>query len=290
MKSPKDFLLINKARDLGIDITNGWPDELSFHKIVELQCDDKDSDTKDAFIKALQESTFDQKIEVHREGYHLYDLHQSGDWQKEPLQAAVIKEVERASRMKEQHKISGLFLSFGGQLALSSAKVRLNLEPVDLYQLTELYEEHQKNYIVLNWFYSAHALSLWLEAVGELPSELLSLWFIEKGCLRSNVPSIGDSNNLKEHLDIRALFINFPSRVDVIADAIFAATRLFIKEYKEYPLQNQLWIYLSKSPRIGFEINKLPSNKKILLIEGEELERETFRTRWLAYTKGSKVT
>ncbi len=285
MKTMAERLQRDKVYDLiGIDLfKESWPDELSLFHIIKLYSTDKAQELIKAFKDGLEEATFNKDIEARRLAYLRYHCQSAGEWKEHQLETQEIEKVECAYRLKEKHKIfNENYLIFR---LLNSAEIRLNLEPFDIYKPIAIYRE---NYITLDWFYSAQALNLWLEAVGESPSELLTLWLVEKGCTVSNLVAAAFSNNLKERLDVRSLFVNFTSMPDLIAEVMFAAVEKYIKENNEYPTQNQLWYFLPKSPPTGYEV-KRTNNKKILLVEDEELERKGFRTRWTDYTRGSKV-
>jgi hypothetical protein len=284
MKTMAERLQRDKVYDLiGIDLfKDSWPDELSLLHIIRLYSSDKDQELIKACIAGLEEATFNKDIEARRLAYLIYQCELSGGWKRYQLEAQEIEKVECAYKLKESQKIfNANYLIY---LLLNSAEVRLNLEPIDIYKPIALYRE---KYITLDWFYSAQALSLWLEAVGESPSELLSAWFKSKGiCLE--IVEEKEEGKLNKKLSVEEFLPNLPKerspsfRTRLIKEAV----KKFINDHKCYPRDfREIWDKL----KIIYKDNLTKINREeTISVNGNNLGRDSCRTGFSSYKRSNR--
>lgn len=290
-------LLRKRVKNLiGHDISKGWPDELSFLQITKLYSDGKDKEKIDIFTEGLEEATFNKEIEARKLAHLRYHCQSAGEWKKHQLETQEIEKVECAYKLKEKHKIfNENYLIFR---LLNSAEVRLNLKPFDIYKPIALYSE---NYITLDWFYSAQVLNLWLEAVGELPNELLSAWFKSKDVCLKIVER--EASKPSKKLCVDEFVPGFPQKKpNTIALVILHVINVFMAEHNFRPLPDQVWNILFNNPPEGVVVKpmakdekggwhllgSLPEHKRIevgIEIEGKRIRYKPFCRRFLKYTR-----
>lgn len=260
MKTMKERLLINRVKDLiDRDVSNGWPDELSFYQIIKLYSLGKDEKEIRVFTEGLEEATLNRDIEVKKIASHRFCLIPNTVWQRYELIASVIEEVERVYKLNENLKISGLNLPFGGQLLLNSAEVRLNQEPIKTNHPTNSLGTPIENVIILDWYYKPKALSLWFKNFGCEPGDFLNTWF--KGeLLQENADKkmVATNSHDVPKFNINNCLPGFPkSRPGAKASAILAACEDFFEAHSFCPSPKQIMNQIVKKPPKGFMVEGL---------------------------------
>lgn len=261
MKTMEERLLISRAKDLDIDISNGWRQELTFLEIIKLYSYGKDKEAIKIFKEGLEEATLNKEIEARKEAFHKFCLVSGAGWQQYKVDAETFKGIECDHKLNEMSKMRGVDLPYWSQLIISSAVMRLNQEPIKTNHPTNFLGTPTNNVIILDWYYTPEALSLWFKCFGCEPGDLLNAWFSAAGI--SLDPIVGNEESKpNKKLSVDEFFPNLPKErtPSFRARLIKEAVQAFMIDHKRYPTDFcEIWDKL-----------KIKYKDHVIKVKGEE--------------------
>lgn len=288
MITPKAQLIAQKINQLcGIDISKGWPDDMSFQLVTKILFYGLAIDKRAAFVEALELATLNGEIPARREGYHEYEYPMSGGKQKQLLQQNEILKLELELKLDLKPKAKRVAISTHNSQAIvlyEHAKLIIGTRSIG-----ETWEWGKCNEIHINWHYTLQDLIDWFARVEEEPTEFLNAWISSKKNIEVKEIKTNMTNNLAAPRTEQCL-PNFPGRQDTLALVIRDTVEKFIANHKSCPNRQQIWGMLRVNPVTGYDVKQATDRgEEALLIDGELIARSAFDKRWERYTLPKKI-
>lgn len=85
------------------------------------------------------------------------------------------------------------------------------------------------------------------------------------------------NDSIQADLSTDIFLSGYSKRPDCVAEIIYAATDNYIKAYKDYPTELQIWQSLMNSPPQGFKVEYRSDS---MIIERKKLDKPLFKKRW----------